>query len=369
MKKLSEQTIVITGASSGIGLATARMAAQKGARVVLSSRNEPELQRIAQEINAAGGKAIAVAADVSNEADVRRIADRAVEAFGGFDTWFNNAGIGMYGRSLEIPLADQRRLFDVNFWGEVHGMRVAVEYLRRRGGTLINMGSVESERTVPLHGAYAASKQALKAYTDAVRMELEKEDAPVAVVLIEPAAIDTPFPQHAANYMDREADLPAPLYAPEVVARAVLRAAEHPQRKILVGGSGAGFAAAEKFMPRVADKMMEKQLFEQQQKEHAPITGDILYGPPAHEGQERGFNAERVHERSSLTWAAQNKGKAAVPLAMAAAAAVGGLLAWRSKQQPGAAEAGTRGPWRAGAASGPTRPVSAPEDIWRGGIH
>jgi len=368
MKPIREQTIVITGASSGIGLATARLAAEKGARVVLSSRNEPELQRIAQEIRSRGGQAIAVAADVANEQEVRRIADAAIEAFGGFDTWFNNAGVGMYGASLEIPIADQRRLFDVNFWGEVYGMRAAVEHLRRRGGTLVNMGSVEAERAVPLHGAYAASKHALKAYTDAVRMELEKEGAPVAVVLIEPASIDTPFPAHSRSYLGREPDLPPPVFAPEVVARAVLHAAEHPQRTVLVGGSGAAFAAAERFAPRVTDKYMERTMFEQQQKDRPPSSGDALFEPPAREGEIRGHNREGIHERSAYTWAEQRG--MSMPLAMAAAAAVGGFLAFRSKRQAGAARAGTTARWRGSEApAGPARPVEAPADLWRGGVH
>ncbi len=370
MKKISEQTIVITGASSGIGLATARLAAEKGARVVLASRNGAELERIAEEIRREGGQAIAVAADVADESDVRRIADRAIEAFGGFDTWFNNAGVSIYGKALDVPVEDQRRLFDVNFWGEVYGMRVAVDHLRRRGGTLINMGSVTSERSIPLQGAYAASKQAIKAYSDAVRMELEHDGAPVAVVLIEPASIDTPYTQHARSYMDRNPDLPPPLYAPEVVARAVLHAAEHPQRKVLVGGTGVGFAVAEKFMPRVADKAMEKQLFEGQKKEGPSPRADALYEPPVREGEIRGYNADKVLEHSSYTFASQNK---AVPLAMAAAAALGGLLAWRSRRgaethEPQQTRATPR--WRSTAAApGPTRPVSAPADIWRSGIH
>src|SRR5581483_7814780 len=120
LKKLADQVVVITGASSGIGLVTARQAARRGARLVLAARSDEELRRLAGEINARGGQAVPVTADVGREEDVRRIADAAVERFGGFDTWVNNAGVSIYGKLLEISIEDQRRLFETNFWGVVY---------------------------------------------------------------------------------------------------------------------------------------------------------------------------------------------------------------------------------------------------------
>src|SRR5688572_22063266 len=134
LKPLDEQVIVITGASSGIGLATARAAAERGARVVLTARNAEALARIADEIRAAGGQATHVAADVSRREDVRRIADEAIRAFGGFDTWVNDAGVAAYGKLEQISDEDHRRMFDVNYFGVVHGSLIALEHLKPKGG-------------------------------------------------------------------------------------------------------------------------------------------------------------------------------------------------------------------------------------------
>src|SRR5688572_28599779 len=173
LRRLREQVIVITGASSGIGLTTAEMAAEAGARVVLNSRSEMDLRAACDRISSRGGRATYVVGDVADADAMEMVANRAIAEFGGLDTWVNNAGIGMYGRSTEMSLADKRRLFDVNFWGVVHGCRTAVRYLRNRGGAIINIGSVASDRTIPLLGMYSASKHAVKGYTDGLRMELE----------------------------------------------------------------------------------------------------------------------------------------------------------------------------------------------------
>lgn len=236
LKPLSEQVIVITGASSGIGLSTARMAAKQGARLVLAARSENALRQLTQEITDAGGHAVFAVADVSVGEDVRRVADIAQAAFGGFDTWVNNAGVGMYGKLLELEETDMRRLFDVNFWGLVSGSRVAVEHLREKGGALINVGSVASEQAIPLQALYSASKHAVKAFTDGLRMELEHDHAPVVVALIKPGPIDTPFPHNARSYLDTEPKHVPPVYAPEAVAEAILHAAAHPVREVFVGG-------------------------------------------------------------------------------------------------------------------------------------
>src|SRR3569832_1949740 len=138
LKKLSDQVVVITGASSGVGLVTARLAAKRGARVVLNARNEEALQRVTDELNAQGGEAIYVVGDDGQFEDVKRIAEEAVRRFGGFDTWVNNAGVSIYGAVLDLSLEDQRRLFETIYWGLVHGSMVACAHLRCRGGALIN---------------------------------------------------------------------------------------------------------------------------------------------------------------------------------------------------------------------------------------
>jgi NAD(P)-dependent dehydrogenase (short-subunit alcohol dehydrogenase family) len=163
LKPLADQAIVITGASSGIGLVTAKKAARHGAAVVLAARNEHDLREAVAEIRRLGGRAIHVVADVSNPSDVEAIGAAAVAAFNRIDTWVNNAAVAVYGRLMELSLEEMRQQFDINYWGVVHGSRVAVPYLRLEGGALINVGSVLSDRAIPLQGNYSAAKHAIKA--------------------------------------------------------------------------------------------------------------------------------------------------------------------------------------------------------------
>ena len=257
LKKIENQTVVITGATSGIGLTTAQMAAEKGAKVVLVARNEIALRDLTDEINASGGKAIYSVADVSDENALREAAQKAQEKFGGFDTWVNNAGGSIYGRIMDVPTEDLRRLFETNVWGVVNGSRVAVEHLRNRGGALINVGSEVSDSPIPLQGMYSSSKHAVKGFTDALRMELEADGLPISVTLIKPTAIHTPFPENAKNYLPYEPQLPPPLYAPELVAEAILYTAENPTRDFFVGEMAKLHSSMALNMPRLSEKMNE----------------------------------------------------------------------------------------------------------------
>lgn len=270
LKKLEDQVIVLTGASSGIGLTTARMAAKRGARLVLAARNEEALSALTDEIRSAGGQAIYVVADVGNEDEVQAIAKVAEDRFGGFDTWINNAGGGIFGQILDISTEDHRRLFETNFWGVVYGSKAAARGLMQRGGALINVGSVVSDRAVPLQGMYSATKHAVKGFTDALRMELEGAGAPISVTLIKPTSIDTPFAQHARNYMAEEPTLPPPVYTPHLVAEAILHSAETPKRDVIVGGGGKMISMLGLRAPRVADKVMESPSFLRMEKMDQP---------------------------------------------------------------------------------------------------
>jgi len=219
LKPLDQQVIVITGASSGIGLATAQTAAKRGATVVLASRSEETLDHVVRDIKAAGGDASWFPCDVSNQDDIDRVARDTIATYGRFDTWVNNAGLSVYGKLDEVPIADMRRLFDINFWGVVYGSRAALRHLRSHGGAIINVGSEVSEAVVPLQGIYSASKHAVKGFNDALRVEVEEVDKlPVSITLIQPTATDTNFPQNARNYMDKEPKLPDPLDDPQDVA-------------------------------------------------------------------------------------------------------------------------------------------------------
>jgi short-subunit dehydrogenase len=306
LKPLATQVLVITGATSGIGLVTARKAAAKRARLVLASRNEGALRFLANEINEAGGEAVHAVADVANEDDVRRIAATARQRFGSFDTWINNAGVSIYGNLTDVSLADHRRLFETNYWGVVHGSLVAVEHLRQGGGALINIGSALSDRAIPVQGAYCASKHAVKGFTDALRMELEHDEIPISVTLIKPAAIDTPYKDHAKNYLSVEPQNPPPVYAPEVVAKAILYCAENPERDVFVGGGGKGLSAAGHYAPEITDKVMEWTMFGLQQtdKPAGNPQDNALYqpsGPYAERGGYEGHVAESsLYTKASL---------------------------------------------------------------------
>src|SRR5512134_2030709 len=305
LKKIDEQVVVITGATSGVGLVTARQAAQRAARLVLAARNEPALKQLAAELTGRGSEVVHVVADVGDEAQVRSIAQAAVMRFGGFDTWINNAGVSIYGRAEDIPLADQRRLFDTNFWGVVNGSMVAVEHLKERGGALINIGSELSDVAAPLQGIYSASKHAVKGFTDALRLELEHAGAPVSVTLVKPAALDTPYLPHAKNYLEVEPRLAPPVYAPDVAASAILFAAQRPRRDVYVGGASKFTSASSRFAPRTTDWLLRKTMFWLQRTDRpARAAGDDALYEGAGDLRERAGTPSRVREWSLYTQAA-----------------------------------------------------------------
>jgi short-subunit dehydrogenase len=331
LKKLSKQVVVITGASSGIGLVTARMAAERGAKLVVAARAEEALRRLVAEITAAGGEAVHVVADVGRQEDVRRVAETALERFGRIDTWINNAGVSIYGRITNTSVEDMRRLFETNFWGVVYGSLVAAEYLRQRGGALINLGSTVSDRAIPVQGVYSASKHAVKGFTDALRMELEEEGAPVSVTLIKPGAIDTQFTKHAKNLLEKEPALPPPVYAPETVAEAILHCAETPVRDLFVGGGGKAMAMLDKYAPRFGDKVMETFMFDaQKQREPAHPRGDGGLYEASGELKERSGDPLHVAESSLYTKASLHPLLAGALVAGAGLAAAALLLPRRA---------------------------------------
>jgi NAD(P)-dependent dehydrogenase (short-subunit alcohol dehydrogenase family) len=314
LKKLPEQVVVITGASSGIGLATAQLAAARGARVALSSRDETDLGDAVDQIRAQGGEVISVAGDVADVAAMQRLAQITIARFGQIDTWVNNAGVSIYGRIEEVSVDDARRLFETNYWGVVNGTLAALPHLKRQGGALINIGSVLSDTGYPLQGHYTASKHAVKGFTDSLRLELEKEKAPVSVTLIQPAAIDTPYPEHAKSYLGVQPKQQFPVYAPEVVARVTLACAERPERDVLVGGGAKVFTTMEKIAPRLGDRFKELTSFEAQRSDR-PAGQDTLYAPHPGDGALRGHYPGHVMESSAYTTMRLNRGKTLVALA------------------------------------------------------
>lgn len=312
LKSLSEQVIVITGASSGIGLVTARMAAEEGAKVVLSSRNETDLQNAVEEIRLKGGEAVYAVADVADPVQVEGIAETALRYYGRIDTWVNNAGVALYGEFMDLPLEDMRRQLDVLYWGVVHGCRTAVPRLRG-GGALINIASVLADRTVPLQANYCAAKHAVKGLTNALRLELEAAGLPISVTLVKPTSIDTPFFDKARTLLEVEPQPVPPVYAPEVAAQAILECAQKPTREIHVGGAGRALSAAEVIAPRLTDRVLERNGFESQ-KSDVPAKGeDNLFAPLQHDGGERSRVWQgRVVETNAYTRSALRPGRTAL---------------------------------------------------------
>ena len=283
LKPLSEQVMVITGASSGNGLATAREAVRRGAAVLLVARNERALKEIARDLNRAGGRVAICAIDIATEGSAERIAEVAIEQFGGFDTWVNDAAVTSYGTLEQLGIDEQRRIFDVNYFGMLQGCLTAIKHLRRRGGgAIINLGSVLSDRALIKQPAYCAAKAAVRSLTESVRMDVEREGLPISVTLIKPTGVHTPFPEHGRNHMDEPPRIPQIIYAPELVADAILFAAEHSRRQIYVGGYGFMLSALARLFPRPTDRIMEWLLVRTQQSSDEPgdpRARDNLYAP------------------------------------------------------------------------------------------
>jgi short-subunit dehydrogenase len=287
LKPIEQQVIVITGASSGIGLSTAIAAAQRGAKVVLAARSEDTLEEIANQIRADGGEALAVRCDVARREDVAALASAAIQRFGRIDTWVNDAGVSIYGRLDEVSDEDHRQLFETNFWGVVNGSLTALPHLRKNGGALINVGSEVSDAVVPLQGMYSASKHAVKGFTDALRVEIEEVDkANVAITLIQPTAVNTPYPDHAKNYMAEQPKLPLPPIDPDRVADAILDAATHHRRDVTVGATAKLNTTIAKVAPKLGDKLTAKMVDKQQEDIPAKNPEGTLY-EAGHSGRVR----------------------------------------------------------------------------------
>lgn len=329
LKPLKDQAIVVTGATSGIGLATARRAARAGACVFLIARGESDLKALCEELQGEGARVAWAVADVADYDALAEAADKCRRLFGGFDTWVNNAGVSIYGPIRETTLEDQRRLFETNYWGLVNGSMVAVEHLRGRpgGGAVINVGSILSDAPIPVQGVYSASKHAVKGFTNALRMELIREGAPISLSLIKPAAVDSPYSKHARNLTGYAVQNPQPVYATHVVADTILYCASHPIREITVGGGGRLIASFYSMFPGVAEPLLARfapSLMRDRHSAYQPYE-DGLYDP-TDDGLDEEVHYPMVRQFSALAEVRKHPGITGGIIAVLAGIGIAALL-------------------------------------------
>jgi NAD(P)-dependent dehydrogenase (short-subunit alcohol dehydrogenase family) len=283
--------VVITGASSGIGRLAALELARRGNRVVAGARNVRGLGTLVDEVRDAPGDIVPVPTDVADKTQVDRLAQTAVDRYGRIDVWINNAGVMIYARVDETDLDELRRLLDVNVVGVHNGIRAALPVMGAQGsGIIVNIGSVESVRAFPLQGAYAATKHAVKALTESLRVELEHDGSPIRVVLIEPSYINTPLFDHARSKIGTRPQPVPPMYEPDVVVSTLLHVLEHPLDEVVVGGAGKGMTILERINPKLLDAGLKAGglAFRAQLSDEPPRTRDNLFAPIDEPGASHG---------------------------------------------------------------------------------
>jgi NAD(P)-dependent dehydrogenase (short-subunit alcohol dehydrogenase family) len=303
-KPVGEQLVVVIGASSGIGRASALEFARRGAKVVAAARGVRALDTLVDEIKQAGGDAVAVPTDVAEPEAVRALAAAAEERYGRIDTWVNCAAVAIWGKVEDITDAEWDRVTRVNYLGHVHGVHAVLPALRRAGGgVIIGVSSVEGVRAVPMHGPYTASKWALRGFYDTLRVELAMDGEPIGVTTILPGPIDTPFFEHARSKVGALPKPVPPVYAPELVAEAIVRAAEHPTREVPVGDAAVTFFAGQRFSPALTDAVLSfRRVAVEAQRNDLPDNGvDNVDAPVDEPGQVHGNHPGRVLRHSPLT--------------------------------------------------------------------
>ncbi len=305
LKPVQHQTIVLAGASSGIGRATALAAAKRGARVVVAGRDQEALDSLVREIESSGGQALAIRADVANYEDIERIAEQTREHFGGFDTWVNVAGTAVYAPFSDLSPEEFRRTIEVNLLGQAYGAMVALKHLRAKGrGALIFISSVEGMVAMPFHSAYAASKHGINGMFDALRLELAHANSDVSVTCVMPTGVNTPFFDNAKTKIGVKPRPPRPIYRPEHVADAVLFAAENRVRELYIGGGAKMFTIMKRLMPRFLDTYLVRMGFSQQ-RTREPKAADApsaVFAPETGDQRIEGDFSDISRRTSFYTW-------------------------------------------------------------------
>jgi NAD(P)-dependent dehydrogenase (short-subunit alcohol dehydrogenase family) len=328
LKPVREQVVVVMGASSGIGRATAVRLGKEGAKVVVAARREAGLRSLVEEIEADGGQACAEVADVTDPAQMQRVAQRAVTEYGRLDTWVHAAAVLLVAPFERTTPEEFQRVIDVNLMGQVHGAMAALPHLREQGGALIHISSMGAKRGVPLQTAYCASKHGIDGFVETLRTELRREELPISVTNIMPATINTPLFDQARTKVGVKPVAPPPIYQPGVVVDAILYAAEHPVRDMVVGGSAKALILGEKVAPRLIDALMVRFGFQahdtgQPKPADAP---DNLFAPlDGYTTARNGFDGS-AWSHSIYTALQRQPLVRRIPLAAEALAAAGSVL-------------------------------------------
>jgi short-subunit dehydrogenase len=292
-------TIVITGASSGFGRGTALELARQSANVVLAARRENVLDELASEISSAGGTAMVVPTDVSEAGDISKLLSITVERFGGVDVWINNVGIGALGLFWDIPIEDHARVVDVNLKGLIYGTHAAVQQFRKQGkGTLINIGSMDSEVPLAYQTSYAATKAAVLSLGRSLTEELRLAGChDIKVGTIMPWAVDTPWWDHAANYTGHAPRMTA-MDDPQIVIDAIVGACTDPKEKQPVGLKGHVANISHQIFPTLTERLSAKGAQREVEKaDPVPNTAGSIYQPMASGTTEGGGIRDRMeHE-------------------------------------------------------------------------
>lgn len=260
MKKKKPEVVVITGASAGVGRATAHRFAREGAWIALLARDNPALEHAAKEVRELGGMALPIPVDVANAEEVEAAAEHIEQELGAIDIWINAAMTTVFAPVSEISADEFRRATEVTYLGAVHGTLSALKRMRPRNrGTIVQVGSALAYRAIPLQAPYCASKFAIRGFTDALRVELLHERSKVHVTMVQLSAFNTPQFEWARNRLDGRPQPVPPIFQPELAARGVYWAAHHRRREVCVGFPAVKAIVANKWFPSLVDRVLAKQ--------------------------------------------------------------------------------------------------------------